>query len=181
MEIDEKYLTRIFEKNIPEELKKIDHWVNWKPLIIKGKITKPPLKVGGGFASVDDQNTWSSFSAALDKALKKNQGIGFVLTGDYIGLDFDHVILGNSYKNWSTDIIDCLNTYLEKSPSGTGVRGILKGKIPEWFINRKVDETSRFEMWDNKRYITITGDAIKNKKINYIDLELCLKNIRNKY
>ncbi len=181
MGIDEKYYTRIFENNIPGELKKIDHWVNWKPLIIKGNITKPPINVKGSFASVTDKNTWSSFEDAYNNAVKKNMGIGFVLTGDYIGLDFDHVILGNAYKEWSVPIINCLDTYLEKSPSGTGIRGLLKGKIPEWFVNRNIDETSRFEMWDNKRYITITGDAIKNEKINYVDLESCVKNIRNRY
>ncbi len=180
LNINKEYYTRIFPENIPEELKSIDHWVNWRIIEIKGKITKPPIKPDGKFASVDDKGTWSDFDTVLDSARKNHFGIGFVLTNDYIGLDLDHVIDNKNIMEWAQNILKW-DTYFEKSPSGTGIRGIIKGDIPKWFVNRKFEGESRFEMWKNQRYVTITGDVIKNNRINFIDLEESLKNIKYKY
>lgn len=153
----EKYLKPILN-NIPEELTKLNQWVNWKVQVRDGKETKPPYKPQGGYAKSDDPTTWATFDA-VKKALDRFDGIGFELTKDdpFIGIDFD-----KCYDPNTGDIdpaiekhIKALNTYTEKSPSGKGLRLLLRGNLP---VDGK--KNGRVEVYQNRRYVTITGHRL---------------------
>jgi len=68
-----------------------------------------------------------------------------------VGVDLDHCV-GEKIAPWALAIIFTLNSYTEISPSGTGLRVLLKGTLPP--NGRKKDAV---EMYDGARYLTLTG------------------------
>ena len=155
------YLTPIFA-TIPRELKNTPQWVTWRGENIGGKWTKPPYQSSGAKARTNDPSTWVSFDKAvatfeLDGWL---DGVGIVLTqaDPYVGVDLDHCRekgTGN-IESWAREIIEKLDSYTEISPSGTGVRIIVRAKLPHG--GRK---KGHFEIYDRDRYLTITGHQIE--------------------
>lgn len=59
-------------------------------------------------------------------------------------------------------IVEKIDSYGEISPSGKGIRLIAEGSIPEGIKNRRNDIAGAkgVEVYDNGRYLTITGDAL---------------------
>ncbi|MGO9136226.1 MAG: AAA family ATPase [Syntrophales bacterium] len=152
-----KFLKPIFA-NIPEELTKLNQWVLFRAEIRDGKETKPLHKPGGEYAKSNNSSTWSTFDA-VKKALDRFDGIGFVLTKDdpFVGIDFDKCycpafeIIDPTVKQH----IKSINTYTEISPSGKGIRALLRGNLP--VDGRK---NGRVEIYQSKRYVTITGHRL---------------------
>ncbi len=147
--------------NIPDELKQYDQWVVWKAVHRDDKITKVPYDAKSGeHAKANDPNTWSSFDKAWD-AYESGlyTGIGFVLTKDdpFCGWDLDHCrdVETEKIEDWAKDIVDRLGGYTEASPSGTGLRIIVKAKLPP-----RGRKKGNIEIYENGRYLTMTGHAI---------------------
>ena len=156
-----KALPVIFE-SIPDELKKLDKWVVWKYVWKedKKKWDKPPLTPQGKSASTTDPKTWSSF-AEVKTAYERGKfdGVGFVLNGDIVGLDFDKCrdLSTGEISSEVLKIIDDFNSYTEISPSGTGIRLFVKGGTAK--IGRK-NPKKGFEIYNTGRYLTVTGNQI---------------------
>jgi primase-polymerase (primpol)-like protein len=55
-------------------------------------------------------------------------------------------------KGWAKEIIEMMGSYTEVSPSGTGVKIIIKGTLPGNGIKK-----GNIEIYDKGRYFTITG------------------------
>jgi putative DNA primase/helicase len=95
------------------------------------KKTKVPKTCGGFNASTTDQKTWCDLSAATAALADKPHlfdGIGFVLGEldaalNVGGIDLDTCI-GEDGKiaPWAAPIVAELATYVEVSPSGSGVK-----------------------------------------------------------
>lgn len=181
----------VVPENIDNQLKNINNWVLFRGVPtnrLDGSIkwSKPPLQPDGTFARVNDKSTWCSFEEALQAYETGSfDGMGFVLTNEtgIVALDIDHCV-NQSQDNIiltqeAVDIIDEIKSYTELSPSGTGLRVLCKGSIPNELIGRK---SGKFEIYDSDRFITITGqhlkpspltiesrpEAIKNYHLNYI-------------
>ena len=144
-------------ENIPKELRKLNQWVAWEK---EHKIPINPMT--GANAGSNDPKTWGSFEAAC-KYWREHQnngigGIGFVFSKDdpYCGLDADHCIQDRRVNDVVDDDLFLLNTYCEKSPSGKGVHAILEGKLPGAGLGPKAGR--RYEMYDQGRYFTVTGE-----------------------
>jgi len=141
--------------NIPEELRQLTQWVNWRIEPRKGKPTKVPKQPTGVNASSTASNTWSTFERVAQTNGQFN-GIGFVFTKEsgYTGIDLDKCRdpkTGETEK-WALDIIKELDSYTELSRSGKGWHVIVKGSLPPGG-NRK----GRVEMYDCERYFCMTG------------------------
>ena len=176
--------------NIPTELKNTDRWVLWSFKEADGKWTKVPiLRSDKGFFPTDTQNPrnhrrLNEVLAEYHK-FKENPptegedlyaaGVGFVLSDadNIIGLDCDNcineideegavdmTISGEAfYEFW-----EVRGAYIEISPSGKGLRAFVRGKLPE---NMKLktgvtveENTCTWEVYDSKRYFTVTGDCM---------------------
>lgn len=153
-------------ENIPAELKDLKQWVCWKLELVKNKktgkekFTKVPYTPHAGKqkikASSTGRSTWRTFDQAL--TVYKDRlfdGIGFVLAYDdpFVGVDLDHCINEDgTIEPWARAIVDKLNSYTEKSPSGTGIHIFIKGKLP-----RGERKKGAFECYDSGRYLTVTG------------------------
>jgi putative DNA primase/helicase len=56
----------VMTENIPEELKRLPHWVTWKLERRDDRWTKPPFQVDGNrHAKANDPRTWGSFEDAM--------------------------------------------------------------------------------------------------------------------
>ena len=154
---------RLSPENIPQELKALRHWVIWRYVFKAGKWTKPPFRADGkGHASSTDPATWSDYETALATYQDGGvDGIGVALTIDLgiVGVDLDRCYnpKTKSFEPWATAIIDHFKSYTEASPSGTGVRIFLKGKLPAGGQKK-----GHIEIYSSGRYLTVTGRALKN-------------------
>jgi hypothetical protein len=162
-----RILKPIFE-NIPSELREHPYWAVWKKEVRgNGKISKPPINPNSGaLAKVDDPNTFTSFSVA--KKLYETgdyDGVGILITKDQslLGVDIDNCISEGRLLKEAEDIIQTLETYAEKSPSGKGIRCI--GKTPTIKSELNGCRKDNVELYTSKRFLTITGHLFNNKPV----------------
>ena len=154
-------------ENVPGELQSFAQWVLWRYEQRGGKLTKVPCQPDGTRASVTDPQTWAPFDYVqtayetskeqiINGRVCTFHGVGFVLTATdpFVGFDFDHCL--DEHFNVSdprvANYVARLNSYTEITPSGTGLRVIVRAKLPP--IGRK---NGPFECYDDKRFVTITG------------------------
>jgi len=157
---------------IPKELMKWSQWVawDWRPRH-NGKPRKIPIDPRSGhYASTTNPATWGSFKRALRAQKKlKLAGIGFVFTEDdpFVGIDIDDCrdLDTGKISDWALEIIKDVNSYSEVSPSGTGVKIFLFGHIPASVKARQV------EIYDQKRFFTVTGRHLEGTPHNITDPE----------
>jgi primase-polymerase (primpol)-like protein len=128
---------------LPAELTSRARWVRHR--------AKVPLTIEGRCASSTDPATWASYRDA--KASEIGDGLGFVFNGDGIaGIDLDHCLAGGVLEPWAQQILDrCPATYVEISPSGTGLH--IFGRAIVGAGRRR----NGVEVYDRGRYFTVTG------------------------
>src|SRR5438876_466308 len=134
-------------ENIPAELKALVRWLVWSYVMDRdpetGEVSwdKPPRSAHSGqVADAHNRANWSSFAVALAAYMAGGlDGLGFDLfveEGDdgevIVGVDLDHCRdpLTGAIEPWAQQIIDELNSYTEVSPSGTGIRIFVWGRLP---------------------------------------------------
>lgn len=146
---------------VPSELKEREQWVLWKREKRHGKVTKVLLNCRNGRpAESDAPETWSRFEDAVEglTVFGEADGIGFVFSADdpYVGIDLDSCVdADGEIATWARDLINEIDTYTEKSPSGTGIHMLARGDLPP-HGRRK----GPFEIYNRERYFTITGDHV---------------------
>ena len=113
-------------------------------------------------ASTTSPKTWGTFEeawrAGLNDTSGKFKGVGFVFTSGsgIVGVDLDKCVDENGFPlPWAGKIINQLNSYTEKSPSGKGYHIFIKGRLPG---NR--NKKGGVEMYSRERYFTVTADHI---------------------
>lgn len=169
----------IHPENIPTELKASHRWVrgakcdSYQPDGTIRTASKPPFNSRTGHhASVTDPATWSSFEETIaahqrgDELHPDPKKIAEMYDDRYIGLvcgppwifgDIDHCIkdgiIDPDVLLWLAE----LNTYVEISPSGTGLRFILHGEAPYPEGHRK----DGIEIYSTKRWVTLTGNEVE--------------------
>lgn len=158
-------------ENIPHRLREIPQWLMWRWVNRGGKRSKPPFQINGNPASPTDENTWSLFDEVVE-AFGSGQfsGIGIALTVDLgiVAWDLDHCIDAKTGKiaDWALHIVTSINSYTEITPSGEGLRILLRGDVPKDGIKK-----GPLECYKHKRYVTITGQHLANtpKEIEEVD------------
>ncbi len=161
---------------VPQELQALAQWITWKagPPKQGGKFDKYPCgKDGTGTAWVKAPQ-WMTFDEAIGQAKRFNHsGIGFVLPAQtqddnhLVALDFDTVDLSDSglrssrwleINQWC-DELD--SPYTEISPSGAGVRMLLKSKVLHRQFTGDNPNGGKDEIFcASNKWVTITGNQI---------------------
>ena len=126
-----------------DELSTHRQWVCWALETRPGatKPTKPPKSPHTGFgASHAKPADWGTYEQAEAMAKRRKfAGVGFVLSedDDYTGIDLDRCRDPETGKLdlWAEDIVALKETYWEVSPSGTGLRAIIRGKVQKTVKN----------------------------------------------
>lgn len=154
---------------IPALLKAKKSWLCWKkrPKVNDPtRVDKIPYYASSGKTrsgqqgSVEDRQQLVAFDVAIQAmTIKGFDGIGIaMLQGNgFSALDFDHCIdEQGDIADWAMDLLDELpDTYVEKSPSGTGLRAF----VPDLGIDKKNHEQG-FEVFSYKGFVTVTGNVI---------------------
>lgn len=154
-------MAAVYPENIPEDLRRVDHWVLWRIETRDDKPTKPPWRVdGSGHASATDPATWSTFDRAYSAYLSGDwEGIGVVMTEDMglIGVDLDKV---DGWFDGANEILAVLDSYTEITPSQNGYRVYVRGAMPPG-ARRK----GHVEIYNHARFFTVTGDCISRSAV----------------
>ena len=170
---------------VPEELKRERRWILWKySKPVRGKRTKPPCV---GFKT-NDPTTWLSFEDAVQRAesYPKVAGIGFVLGDGFVGFDADECLDENRMptNEFAGDVLT-LGTYTEVSPSGSGVKAILRGTIRESHNRGREAGLPKREVYDGRqgsaRFFTITGQRYGDATEIRRDIQEQVDRIYDKY
>ena len=163
-------MLKVLAENIPDELKALRQWVGWK--LTGGR--KLPVQTNGRAAKSNDPSTWASFAevmAAYEQGRFYPGGVGFVFTKDdpYCGIDLDGCLHPqDGLDDWAQKIVDRLDSYTEVSPSGYGVKIIVRGRSP--FVSGKKIPLQQFggsggkeaaiEIYNGGRYFALTGQLL---------------------
>ena len=163
---------------VPLELRQLDRWACWQVVPSKDgkKPGKPPIQATGKcfngclsssrhvYARSNDPSTWGSFVMArhyLENLLVPKGracGLSFALNGDgIVGIDLDDCRNPNNktISVWAIVIIARFNSYTEITPSGTGIRIFIRGKLPP--EGRK---KGRIEVYDTNKFLSVTGRKV---------------------
>ena len=150
-------------ESIPQAMLSVQRWLNWRAVRRDGKWTKVPVDPNtGGSGDSTNSSKWGSLDVAVHRATADptlGLGLGFALGDGWLGVDLDHVVDEASGKIIDDDVskwIDSHETYVETTPSGTGLHAIFFNVAkPEWSQNRR----EPVEVYDDKRFFTVTGLA----------------------
>ena len=174
--------TDIYEtikNNTPNDLTSLSQWVAWSGTEGRnGKTVKIPINPKSGKpAKTNDPDTWASFEEALSYSRQNHlPGVGFVFTDadEFVGIDIDHCIDPDTgvINNEAMNIVDRMDSYAEISPSGRGLHIFVRGALPEG-----PRRNGKVEMYDCKRFFTVTGDIfagspceVKDRQDELLDL-----------
>jgi len=152
---------------IPLELKAKANWVVWR---LEGKPGAKPIKMPydpkmlNSRAKSNDLETWGTYEQAEAAFMEGGYtGVGFMLNGDgVVGIDIDHCVTNGVPSAASMDLMQQLDvTYIEISPSGTGLRGFGYAQNLEKGVNGALDGL-KVELYSNLRFLTVTGHTLSN-------------------
>ncbi len=156
-------------ENYPTELHALVQWVLWKYEHSEsgGKPRKVPYDTKGRRASSTRPDTWDTLEQVQTAYLFGDYaGIGFVLDGDgIVGVDIDHCIKDGVIDPNALALLDRMNaSYIEFSPSGTGLRAL--GYGPQIMGTNGTFDGINVELYSKGRYLTMTGHTIKIGPLN---------------
>jgi putative DNA primase/helicase len=164
-----------FPTTIPDDLRERDQWVLWCYESRNGSPTKVPYQPGRRRASSTDCLTWSSFEAVQtewERAPGCYAGPGFVFTKDdpYCGVDLDDALDSDeTLKPWAQSIVRRFSdSYMEISPSGTGLKIWVKASLPSNLPGVKVVD-GQIELYDHSRYFAVTGHVFRGSPLEIED------------
>jgi len=152
-------------ENIPQDIQQKTRWILWQWEFREdspGKFRWSKVPYSGRWHECDehwhraksnDPETWTSLKEVLSR-LKRFDGIGYLLGDGFTGIDLDKCRdpLTGEIKEQELRIIQELQSYTEISPSGTGVKILVKAEKPQGRCR-----VGNFEMYSQGRYFTITG------------------------
>jgi hypothetical protein len=160
-------------ENIPAEIQRRRRWSLWRYELRQDKrgrwkwtkvpyqaVSPPPDELAWPRAKSNDASTWWSYDAALEAYLETPgwDGIGFFLGGDYAGVDCDKCVGPQGVIDpWADEVVRQMRSYTEISPSDTGLKILLLGKLPEGRRQSR-GPTSRVEMYAETRFFAMTGN-----------------------
>jgi putative DNA primase/helicase len=143
--------------NIPEMLRERPHWVNWGVEADNVKCPYNPLLLTR--AKAGEKATWGGFDLAVNHVKSgRARGVGYEFNGDGVyGVDLDHVINEDGeITPEAAAIVRQLNSYTEKSLSGTGLHIFVLA--PGFKQERERKKDSFVEIYGKAHYIAMTGN-----------------------
>ena len=170
---------------IPTELTARNQWVCWRYEERDGKRTKAPINARSNgrltYAKSNAPETWASFDTALTACgiHPELAGVGFCFAPDdgMTGLDLDHVFnpgTGELTPNAAEIVERFAGTYIEISPSGTGIRIFCKGKPRRSGKNIGPVKWCEVYAHPSSRYLTLTGNRWSGANASVTDQQAAL-------
>ena len=162
------------KESIPQKLQSFPHFVAWHyewrfdENSGELKLTKIPYTTQNNRASHSRPRDWTT----LDKVLRhinvnpaRKYGVGYVFSEDdpFCCIDLDNCRDTKTGKiaEWAWEWIRKLDSYAEVSPSGTGVKVIVKATLPGKGRKNPNYESGAVEVYDRSRFFTLTGAPVE--------------------
>ena len=153
--------------NIPQYVKDNAEFCCWRYETVNNKQTKVPYNPRTGIrASVSEPSTFTDFTTAV-AASSNYSGIGIRVSNGIIGIDLDHCIKDGTTLPWALAIVQKFpQTYIEISPSGTGLRILCLASdgytydTEIYYIKRGNIEVYVPNV--TTRFVTVTGNVYQN-------------------
>jgi len=162
-------------KNIPARLKSDCRFCVWKFEKRSGQKTKMPYNPANGErAKINDMRTFTDFKTTLmTYAMGGYDGIGIAVGNGIGAFDIDHCFREDGTLNdTAATVLSIFPTaYVEKSPSGKGLRGFFC--VPEdfvydktvYYINNRSKGLEVYMPGATNRFVTVTGDVYRTGEI----------------
>lgn len=117
----------------------------------------------GREAKTSQSATWGGYDMTTNAIREFDwEGPGFVFSagGGLAGVDLDDCIIDGTLHAHAVAVVNQLDSYTERSPSGSGLKIFLAGSKP---LHAKCSKAnvfgcSRVECYDKSRFFTVTGD-----------------------
>jgi len=178
-------VTALHPETIPHELTARNQWVCWRYEDRNGKRTKAPINARSNgrltYAKSNDPKTWAPFDTAVAACgiHPELAGFGFCFASDdrLAGIDLDHVFNPDAgeLKPEAAEIAERFaGTYIEVSPSGTGIRIFCKGKPRRSGKNIGPVKWCEVYAHPSSRYLTVTGNRWNNNVSEVTDQQAAL-------
>ena len=157
------------------ELKTSCRFCVWKFEKRNGQKTKMPYNpANGDRARINDLRTFADFKTTLvTYAMGGYDGIGIAVGSGIGAFDIDHCIREDGTLNDTADTVLSIfpTAYVEKSPSGKGLRGFFH--VPEdyvydktvYYINNRSKGLEVYMPGATNRFVTVTGDVYRTGEI----------------
>lgn len=161
--------------DIPAKLKSDCRFCVWKFEKRSGQKTKMPYNpANGDRARINDLRTFADFKTTLmTYAMGGYDGIGIAVGNGIGAFDIDHCIREDGTLNdTAATVLSIFPTaYVEKSPSGKGLRGFFG--VPEdfvydktvYYINNRSKGLEVYMPGATNRFVTVTGDVYRTGEI----------------
>jgi len=153
----------VVRKNIPSPLRMYDQWVCWEHETNQQgeNIKNYKHAIRESSASLKSPVTWVDFKTCM-KFHYNFDGAGFVTTHNdpFIFWIFDDC-RDPSNGEINPDIMNLvnqLNSYTELSPTGTGLKTIVVGKVIKY---GRRNDYQHIECYDSKQFIPLTGNHLE--------------------
>lgn len=176
-----------FTQNVPEVLKSEKRWSVWQKRDDGRKI--PLCVLESGFWSRTKRcksnvpEMWVSFDEAIACLRNSNGhlgGLAFALGDDWMGFDFDDVIVDGEMHPLAKSWLARLGGYAEVSQSGKGKKNILRGRLNAEFLGTA--ETGRqfkgvpaegmaTEVYHERRFFFLTGNGSGEPTANQREID----------
>ena len=175
-------------ENRPRALQAHPYFCVWKWATRDGKRTKPPFNPRNTQrgAKVNDLSTFAPLLVAKDAAERDPRvaGIGFAVADGVAGIDIDHCITEGKLSPEAQEIVNTMDAYTEKSPSGDGVH--IYFRAPGFSYDKSVYAIKRgnLEIYIagmTNRYLTVTGNVLDGHGGDLVDRADRLPWILDKY
>ena len=168
---EKKSPSRVNFVGIPSELKENASFCLWRLEKRQGKPTKVPYDPRTGqLAKTNDPATFADFATAMKAyAMGGWDGIGYRVSEGIGAIDIDHCIREDgSLNDVAASIMSFFpDTYFERSPSGTGLRGFFR-LSPDfaydktvYYINNRKHGLEVYLPGVTNRFVTVTGDVFR--------------------
>ena len=155
----------------PADLTELPNWVLWRYEKRGDKRTKVPYSTSGNAASTINPLEWGTFEEVFDyyaSHSRQYSGMGVVFDGQGMcGVDLDDCLdEAGEVKAWAQPIISKFSdTYMERSPSGTGVKIWCRAKLPGAGVSEDYGDGC-IEIYDRSRYFAFTGDTFRGAPLS---------------
>jgi primase-polymerase (primpol)-like protein len=175
----QQYSTKL-ARLLPADLLELPRWgtfrTHWNADTTH--LDKTPV---AGFSSTDPA-THHAYTAALD-ALQRKRGdvLGFALPADrsITGLDFDACLDPDTgaLLPWAAPLLAPFigQTYIERTPSGAGLRAYVRGQKAGTQCQRKRPnggaDGSAIELYDHDRLFTVTGNRYQDAPVMVAEMQ----------
>lgn len=184
-------MNKVQAGNLPAKLRESGLFCCWRYEARPGtdKPTKVPYnpRTGGGAQSTNP-STFAPLAVALD-AMERGgyDGIGVGIFNGLGAIDIDHCISETGeFSEMATDIASIMGAYVERSPSGKGLRFLFT--VPEgfqydkarYYINNQKLGLEIYIAGATRKYVTVTGDALI-KGMDLVDCGEQLTTVLEKY